>query len=367
MRLSIRTALLLFVCAFGAPVFAQSIAGTWQGTLSGGPMPRVVVRFKPEPEGKWRGFMSRPDRWGPKPIPMASVEFQGAHLKFEFGMFDIRFDGAVAADGKTIAGNFSENKQTYPLTLRLAASPDDLWIKPQPAHGMDPHADPSFEVATVKPSLPGATALGIRPRAHNFQAKNATVYDLIHFAFDLQDRQMEGAPAWFRSDRFDINAEADTPGSPSDEQTKSMVRKLLAERFALKFHMIQKDFPVLALRFDKLPAAVTPAENPAASPNIIWRQSADAAEAVFQQLSMHDFCGVLMYYIPERQVVDETGISGRYDFVVRMPPDTFQRTDQSEVAAAAIDGVKKLGFRLEAKHAQLEVIVIDHLDKPSAN
>jgi uncharacterized protein (TIGR03435 family) len=352
--------------ALAAPLPAQTALGNWQGTLQDNPAPRIILSLSKLPDGSVRALLYKPERWGNSNIPVKSVQIDGPHVKLDVGFYEMRFDGTVAPDGKTLTGTWSEDKKTYPLILRLAAL-DDLWIKPgSNVHAMDPHADPSFEVATIKPSAPDAKGLRFHRRTHNFQAKNATLSDIISLAFDLRERQIENAPEWFKSDHFDIDAIADTPGDPSEEQDSIMLRKLLADRFGLKFHMVKKDFPVLALRADKKPAALQPPSLDQL--RIITSADPDGTISVmFQHTSMAALCETLMGFIPQRQVIDETGIAGFYDFTAHLPAGFFEMTDKDEANSLAVDAVKALGFRLEPTHAQLDVMIIDHIDKPSPN
>jgi uncharacterized protein (TIGR03435 family) len=78
------------------------------------------------------------------------------------------------------------------------------------------------------------------------------------------------------------------------------------------------------------------------------------------------FTEVLMGFIQDRQVVDETGLNGRFDFTVMTPISSMQRGDIDKSTAFLL-GVKPLGFKLVPKKEPLEVIVIENIDKPTAN
>ena len=104
----------------------------------------------------------------------------------------------------------------------------------EPMKAMAADADPTFLVATIKPGDPEAqTNGGIGIRGRNLSAHNVTLKDMLMYAFDLQVKQIAGEPTWADKDRFDIAAVPDAEGRPSFEQTKSMCRKLLADRFGL--------------------------------------------------------------------------------------------------------------------------------------
>ena len=80
------------------------------------------------------------------------------------------------------------------------------------------------------------------------------------------------------------------------------------------------------------------------------------------------FADVLMDFIQDRQIVDETGLTGTYDFAITIPSSVLKGgIDDNEKAAAFFGALEPLGFKLVPKKAPLEVIVIDRLEKPSAN
>ena len=96
---------------------------------------------------------------------------------------------------------------------------------------------PGVDVATIKPNnsgLSGMQQLTINGR--DFKTVNSSLSDLMQFAYNVQLKQIIGAPEWIDKDRYDIAGTPDQEGAPSVEQLRTMVRKLIAERFQLKFH-----------------------------------------------------------------------------------------------------------------------------------
>jgi uncharacterized protein (TIGR03435 family) len=232
-------------------------------------------------------------------------------------------------------------------------------------------ADPAFEVATIKPSQGNEKERSYGFKGVRFGAENASVTDLIKFAYKVRDRQIDGGPAWMNEDKFDIAAGADTPGQPSRDQQRSMVRKLLADRFGLKVHLVQRDFPVYALTVES-PPKVTADEASGYDHgyvNVTDRKDGETA-VQFTHYTMPEFADALMNFIQDRQIVDETGLTGRFNLALMIPTDTAygrQGPDGMDRATAYFGAVQPLGFKLIRKRSTLEVIVVDHLDKPSAN
>jgi uncharacterized protein (TIGR03435 family) len=347
----------------------QTVTGTWQGTLPVTQNSRVVLKIATDDDGSLRGTYYAIDR-GPEGIPLTSVSFVAPDLNVAFIYGDIGYKGNLSSDGKTLDGTWTQGKQTYPLNLVLA-TPTTLW-RNAVAAGMAPMAagaDPSFEVATIKPSAPGAQGPLIGTRTRAFAATNRTVTDLIKFAYNLQDRQIEGGPEWLSEARFDIAGEPDKEGVPSVDQYRVMVKKLLADRFQLKVHSVQKVVPVYALTVEKSPPKLTKSDPEAHNRGSIYIKPVnDQMMVQYASHTMPMFADNLMVIIQDRQIVDETGLTGSFEFTLMMPASTLQggATADDRVNAYLV-AVERLGFKLVPKREPIEVLVVDRLDKPSAN
>jgi uncharacterized protein (TIGR03435 family) len=364
--ISFRSSVILMIALSAVAVaYAQRIAGTWQGTLPVGQSPRIVLRIADADNGALRGSIRLIDR-SADALPLLSTTYRAPDLTAAIG--EITFRGKVSADGKSIAGTWTQGNQSFPVSFALA-TPETLWTYtgPSTVPSMPATADPSFEVATIKPSAPDAKDWGYSTRTRLFQARDNSVADLIQFAYQVRRRQIDGGPSWMDELRFDVTGEPDAPGLPSPDQQRLMLRKLLAERFGFRVHIVQNNFPVYALVVDKSPpkihASAPSVNNILVSP----RELEDGTTAVqFSHTTMHEFTEVLMGFIQDRQIVDETGLNGRFDFTVIIPTSS-QGGNDSDKATAFLLGVKPLGFKLTSKKEPLEVVVIDHIDKPTAN
>jgi uncharacterized protein (TIGR03435 family) len=350
----------------GVPLLAQGLVGTWQGALPQGSLPRIVLKISKSEDGSLRGVMYRPDR-DVASIPLSTVKVDEGSVRLESDLVGEAFAGKLAADGKSFSGSWTEDKATSPVVF-ARATPETLWLH-RTAESMAATADPAFEVASIRPSSPDENQRSFGLRSHRFTAKYSTVADLMKWAYQVRDRQIEGAPGWMDEDHYDIIAEADTPGQPSEGQDRLMVRKLLAERFGLKVHLIHKDFPVYALRVgDKAPNISVSDSCVNDHGRIFPHPAPDGEMAVqFAYTSIPEFKDILMNFIPDRQIVDETELKGRYDFTLHVPQEVLQSDDQNVRSNGMIEAVKGFGMKLEPKHAPLEVLVIDRLEKPSPN
>jgi uncharacterized protein (TIGR03435 family) len=357
----------ILMISLGAVSLANAIgiAGTWQGTLPVGQSTRIVLRIADAGNGSLCGFITFIDR-SADAVPLLATTYRAPNLTAVIS--DITFRGRLSADSKSIVGTWTQGNQSFPVNFALATA-ETLWSYSGPSTmpTMSATADPSFEVATIKPSAHDAN-WGVSRGTRLFQARGNTIADLIQFAYQVRQRQIDGGPSWMNELRFDVNGEPDAPGLPNRDQERVMVRKLLAQRFGFRMHIVQRDFPVYALVVDKSPAKINVSAPSVNNILVSPRELEDGTTAVqFSHTTMSEFTEFLMGFIQDRQIVDETGLNGRFDFTVMTPTSSMRGGSDIDKATAFLLCVKPLGFKLEPKKEQLEVIVIYQVDKPTAN
>jgi uncharacterized protein (TIGR03435 family) len=234
-------------------------------------------------------------------------------------------------------------------------------------------ADPSFEVATIKPSDPDhpLDPEG-SPIAHRSVLAGTSVRFLLAFVYDVHDRQIVDAPAWLGTETFDIVGVADVPGTPDLEQLKTMERKLLVERFQLKFHWETREMPAYVLTVGKGGARLDPSKDAGWQPSFRGRPDQGMKG---QNLTMTNFAQLLQSGIMDRPVVDHTGLTGKYDLTLRWTPDQAEfggRFPAGTESADAPPGMftamqEQLGLKLSAEKTAVRVMVMDRVEQPSAN
>src|SRR5580658_9872787 len=226
----------------------QNIADTWQGTLHAGKDLRIVVKISNADGGGYKAVLYSIDQGG-DPLPVTKITLEGTTVKISLTVIGGAYEGKLSADGKTFAGNWSQGPNPLPLNL-TRATPETEWTIPPPAPKLPPmaaNANPSFEVATIKPSKPDDQRKAFLVRGNRFQIINETLSEMISFAYGVHAKQVIGAPDWVEKDKFDIDAKPDGEGAPSEKQWKSMLRKLLVERYMLTFHRDKKELSVYVL------------------------------------------------------------------------------------------------------------------------
>ncbi|SFS02560.1 soil-associated protein, TIGR03435 family [Granulicella pectinivorans] len=357
------TGCLSVILLLAPALYAQGILGTWQATLPVDNSPHVQLRITQASDGALRGVFDRFD-WTTS-VPLSTITFLAPDLNAAAPVIDIAFHARLGPDGKSLQGTWQQAKHSYPLTFTLA-TPETLWKRDNGAP-MALSADPAFEVAVIRPSEPGKTQRSFALRTRHFNARNSTVFQMVKFAYALQSRQIEGAPEWFESVRFDIDAEPDTEGVPNEQQYRLMLRKLLAERFQLRTHILQRVVPVYALTLQNKTPRLDPADDPNGHSHIFVKQIDDGQTlGQFMDFTMPDVADFLMGFLPERQILDETGLKGRVNFTMTIATASTQGP-ANDTAAEYFHAIEPLGFKLIPRKAPIDILVIDHLEKPSAN
>jgi len=355
---------------------AQDITGSWQGTLQAGRPLRVVFKITNE-GGALKTVMYSIDQGG-QTLAASSTSLQGTAVKIVIPGIGGSYEGKLSADGSAIAGTFTQGAMSLPLNIARATA-DTAWAIPSPpasAVPMAANARPVFEVATIKPSNPGAQGKGYTVRGRQVLTLNTSLSDLMTFAYELHARQIAGGPPWLETDKYDVTGQPDIVGLPNVAQMRLMVQKLLADRFKLTFHREKKELSVYALVVGaKGPMLTKSAGDPNGLPGLIFRQ---LGVLPAQNATMGDFAGVMQSAVLDRPVVDQTGLTGRYDFTLRWTPDETQfagmgiRVPPPTGDASAAPGLftaiqEQLGLKFEATKAPVDVLVVDHAERPSDN
>jgi uncharacterized protein (TIGR03435 family) len=250
----------------------------------------------------------------------------------------------------------------------------------------------AFDVASVKPNTSGSatSTIGFRQDGRLFLAVNMSLSRVIAEAYVLAPSaarpQIVGAPRWIDAERFDIEAVA--IGNPSSEQRQAMLRALLAERFKLALHREVRQLPAYDLvksssgklgdkllvseidcdalqKAGKTPAAAGPGElRPCVT--AFGTGSLRGKGMTISQIAAGGLARIL-----NRPVFDRTGLGATaYDWTLEWTPD-----QSSDTPAAAADlGLpssifsaveEQLGLKLESTKSPVEVLVIDHVEKPT--
>jgi uncharacterized protein (TIGR03435 family) len=233
-----------------------------------------------------------------------------------------------------------------------------------------------FEVASIRPNLSNGEGFAIDPSHGNFSATNVTVMRLITSSFRLQNSQILGGPNWLDSLRFDVSAKGAETATTAE--VNSMVQRLLVDRFKLAFHMETKELPVYALTVAKNgPKLRKPEEGRCAAAIKASQPCVNLMEfkngLVADNVSLPTIARTLGRILGDRVVVDKTGLTGQFNIAVRWTngiarPAEEENARGSEAPESPFVALQEqAGLKLESSHGLVDVLVIDHLERPSEN
>jgi len=275
------------------------------------------------------------------------------------------------------------------------------WLQAQPVPSP---ATPRFEVVSVKPCKPGVMNEGgsTPGRLHIGCGilANTDNTGLIQVAYNryagghLSNYGMipiEGGPDWIHSEAFEIDAKSDS--HPSFQMMEGpMMQAILEERFKLKIHRETRQGAVYELALGKgspklkpfeagscTPVAVGRTLPPLAAPQHYCRNMVSPRSVEFEGGTLSMFAALLCLIV-DHPVIDKTGITDYFEIHLRFSPDDLAAprpaTDApgatAEVRAPDAPGIfqaiqEQLGLRLVRAKGPVDVLVIDHIERPSEN
>ncbi len=265
-----------------------------------------------------------------------------------------------------------------------------------------------FEVASVRPNtLPDVFSTVQMQPGGRYTVINMPLRNLIINAYGLQGTQLVGAPDWIASERFDINAKANEELGPpvsrdGPSQIQLLMRSLLAERFKLSVHRESREMPIYHLILARsdgrlgpelkpstvdcraliearkaeglMPELPKPGERPQCGARVGFGELAAGGQPLLELIT-------LLSATVQRNVVDRTGLSGNFDIHLKWTPDQLPPRPAGMPAneRIRINGVEidpngpsiftavqeQLGLKLDAQRGPVEVLVIDHIERPT--
>jgi uncharacterized protein (TIGR03435 family) len=228
-------------------------------------------------------------------------------------------------------------------------------------HGQN--TPPAFEVASVRlnasdsqQSNPGRMA------GETFVASNVTPMQLIRAIYGFQDFQIVGLPGWANADRFDITAR--TPPGTTFDVARTMAQTLMAERFRLRTHRERKEASVLALVVARGGLKITPVAPTRCDPPNRCGMNATPTRIESTGQSMEQLATRLSRSLAQN-VVNKTGAQGIFDFTLQWTQEEQFRGGASSTIFTSL--TEQLGLRLESQRAEVEVLVVDQIERPAAD
>jgi uncharacterized protein (TIGR03435 family) len=256
------------------------------------------------------------------------------------------------------------------------------------SQGQDPTAvAPVFDVVSITPNKSDHSMFKMMFEPDGFSATSVTLLMLIRTAYDVQDEQISGAPSWLSSENYDVEAKmrssiADELSKLSEDQRnierRRMLRALLANRFKLALHREAKEVGVYALLIVKGGPKLQEAKPGDTYPNGFKGPDGGSGAGMFRMGTYGggsgelagqglpiasevraSLAGLLSQQLG-RTVLDKTGLAGNYDFTLKWAPNGKEGSIFTAIQ-------EQLGLKLESQEGPVEVLVIDHVERPSGN
>ena len=234
----------------------------------------------------------------------------------------------------------------------------------------------TFDAAAIRPMTyddNARTHIANSPHNGSIKAVNVNLKALLEVAWDVPDTRMYGGPAWTETEKFDLNAGSESKlneqiAALSTEQGKQakrqMLQALLADRFQLKVHTEMREMPIYALVVAKGGAKLsTQGTSGATVPGLSSGRGRIAVQAA------NDALAILAYELSwrlGRPVIDRTGLQGKYNLTLEWAEDGG--TSAGTVGPSLFTAIQEqLGLRLESTRGPVQVLIIDHAERPSEN
>lgn len=257
-----------------------------------------------------------------------------------------------------------------------------------PAGAQAPTGDkdsPVFEVASVKPNKSGTMQANINMLPNGVNLVNMPLRGIIQLFFVInQPSKVIGIPDWTVTERFDISARA--AGPITADERRLMMQALLADRFKLVARREKREVSILALVVDRKDGKLGPhlieskgcisprdaASQAGTQKPVCGPQSAGPGRLVLLGNSIQQFTSILGVMLG-RTVIDKSGLTGMYDIELSFTPE--QRTPGVDLPPSSDPNApsiytavrEQLGLKLESQKDLEEVLVIDHVERPSEN
>ena len=247
-----------------------------------------------------------------------------------------------------------------------------------------------YEVASIKLNLSGGGSVGMHTTPDSFSVTNVQVEALMQMAFGVQSYQMIAAPEWFTSERYDIEAKMDPAVADAFQKLnvddrrvtrQHMLQALVLDRLKMTIHRETRELPIYSLVIGKGGAKLQ--ETKPTAPGVAVprggvsvrtsRNGRGPITLTVLHCTNTELPGIFVPHVG-RTVIDKTGLTSVYDFTLQFMPDdgvvvmgSASLEEEPTLPSIFTAIQEQLGLKLESGKGPVEVIVIDHVERPSGN
>jgi uncharacterized protein (TIGR03435 family) len=231
---------------------------------------------------------------------------------------------------------------------------------------------PAFDVVSIRPNTGSNTSIPFGPTpADGFSGVNRPLESLVRYAYDVQYFRVINMPAWANQERFDITAKAGR--TITDPERRLMMRQLLADRFGLKVHFETRDQTVHVMTWVRSDGRLGPGLKPRPECLGAAEQCVSAGSAIgpagrlsLKAATLDLLASGLMSAVLESLVINESNVPGHFDVELSWRLDTAAAdADARPSFMTAVE--EQLGLKLTAQRRPVQVLVIDQIQRPTAN
>jgi uncharacterized protein (TIGR03435 family) len=226
----------------------------------------------------------------------------------------------------------------------------------------------TYDAVTIKPDDTGNGYL--RLSADSFSMGGKPTWVLIRSAYGvLMGDQIVGLPGWAKSEPIAVEAKMDQetaaalaklPPTERWKQSQLMLQAMLADRFGLKAHRASRELPIFVLTVAKDGPKIKKTAADGYGGNAVYAKGKVTAH----EISVEALAANLSFAVG-RLIVNKTGLEGGYDFTLDYAPEGADASDTRPSLLTALE--EQLGLKLVPSKGPVDVIVIDHIERPTEN
>lgn len=230
---------------------------------------------------------------------------------------------------------------------------------------------PVYDAVVIKPNTSGSGSSRLDSNTDLYNATNVSLKTLLQDAYNVKPDMITGVPKAMESAHFDMQAKVIEPDLDvlkklDGDQRRAMRRAILLDRFQLQVHTEVKTLPVYEMSVAKEGPKFKVSTSTGNGSSTHTHNIPHGTELNARNVTMASFAATL-YSEVHRTVLDKTGLTGKYDIDMKWSPDDASTPDPDAGPSVYTALQEQLGLKLQSAKGPVEILVVDHVEMPSAN